>query len=143
MMTWYMNTNNTQLHTPCDNLREKFGGTTVSKLTQLTIKFDIYKKVLNKSMKQNLRDILDMIIKLKLTRHNLKDEQQVQVVIQSLPDNWEHMKVNMTYNENTKTFLNIAHHIKSEDDRFKAIKPGANAYVLEFSSKRFFGFKLK
>lgn len=53
------------------------------------------------------------------------------------------MKVNMTYNENTKTFLNIAHHIKSEDDRFKAIKPGANAYVLEFSSKRFFGFKLK
>ena len=32
-------------------LREKFGGTTVSKLRQLTIKFGTYKKIPNKPMK--------------------------------------------------------------------------------------------
>ncbi|EEF49149.1 conserved hypothetical protein [Ricinus communis] len=34
----------------------KFGRTTASKLRQLTIKFDTFKKVPNKSMKQHLRD---------------------------------------------------------------------------------------
>ena len=91
-------------------LRENFGGTTVSKLRQLTMKFDTYKKVPNKSMKQHLRDMSNMIMELKSTRHALTDEQQVQAVIRSLPNSWEHMKVNMTHNENIKTFADIARH---------------------------------
>ncbi|EEF36901.1 conserved hypothetical protein [Ricinus communis] len=55
-------------------LREKFGGTTVSKLKQLTIKFDTFKKVPNKSMKQHLRDMSNMIMELKSARHVLIDE---------------------------------------------------------------------
>ena len=64
---------------------EKFGETTVSKLRQLTIKFDTYKKVPNKSRKNHLRDMSNMIMELKSTGHALTDEQQVQVVIRSLP----------------------------------------------------------
>ena len=56
-------------------LRENFRGTTVSKLRQLTIKFDTYKKVPNKSMKQHLRDISNMIMELKSVGHALTDEQ--------------------------------------------------------------------
>ena len=66
-------------------LREKFGETTVSKLRHLTIKFDTYKKVPNKSMKQHLRDMSKMIMELKSAGHALIDEQQVQAVIRSLP----------------------------------------------------------
>ena len=66
-------------------LRENFGGTTVSKLRQLTIKFDTCKKVPIKSTKQDLRDMSNMIIELKSAGHALIDEQQVQAVIQSLP----------------------------------------------------------
>ena len=54
-------------------LREKFGGTTVSKLRQLTIKLDTYKKVPNK-MKQHLRDMSNMIMELKSVGHTLTDE---------------------------------------------------------------------
>ena len=109
-----MNTNSTKLHMLC-GLRENFGGTTVSKLRQLTIKFDTYKNVPNKSMKQHLRDMSNMIMEFKSDRHALTDEQQVQAVIRSIPHSWQHMKVNMTHNENIKTFANIARHLELED----------------------------
>ncbi|XP_044477551.1 uncharacterized protein LOC123204812 [Mangifera indica] len=67
-------------------LKEKFGGTTVSKLRQLTIKFDTYKKVPNKPMKQHLREMSNMITELKKAGYEMTDEQQVQAVIRSLPD---------------------------------------------------------
>ena len=124
-------------------LREKFEGTTGSKLRQLTIKFDTYKKVPNKSMKQHLRDMSNMIMELKSTGHALTDEQQVQAVIRSLPYSWEHMKVNMTHNENIKTFANIAHHLELEDERIEAAKPDAQEYVAASSSKNVPGFKRK
>ena len=34
----------------------------------------------------------------------LKDEQQVRAVIHSLPNSWEHMKVQLNHNENIKAF---------------------------------------
>ncbi|XP_055960065.1 uncharacterized protein LOC130014940 [Mercurialis annua] len=117
-------------------LREKFGGTTVSRLRQLTIKFDTYKKVPNKTMKQHLRDMSNMIMELKSAGHNLTNEQQVQAVIRSLPNNWEHMKVNMTHNENIKTFSDIARHLKLEDERLEAAKPDIQAYVAESNFKQ-------
>ena len=124
-------------------LRGKFGGTTVSKLRQLTIKFDNYKKVPSKSMKQHLRDMSNMIMELKSVGHALYDEQQVQAVIRSLPHSWEHMKVNMTHNENIKTFADISRHLKLEDERLEAVKPDAQAYVAASSSKNVHAFKRK
>ena len=124
-------------------LRGKFGGTIVSKLRQLTIKFDTYRKVPNKSIKQHLRDMSNMIMELKSVRHALTDEQQVQVVIWSVPHSWEHMKVNMTHNENIKTFADIARHLELEDERLVVVKPDAQAYVVASSSKNVPAFKRK
>ena len=64
---------------------KKFGETIVSKLRQLTMKIDTYKKDPNKSMKQHLRDMSNMIMELKSSGHALTDEQQVQAVIWSIP----------------------------------------------------------
>jgi arginyl-tRNA synthetase len=83
-------------------LKQKFGGTSVTKLKQLTIKFDTYKKRPNHSMRQHLSEMSNMISELKDSSHILTDEQQVQAVIRSLPHTWEHMKVNLTRNEGIK-----------------------------------------
>ena len=66
-------------------LKNKFGATSVTKLISLTIKFDTYKKKSDHSMKKHLREMSNMICELKDTGHVLTDEQQVQVVIRSLP----------------------------------------------------------
>ena len=84
-----------------------------------------------------------MIMELKSAGHALTDEQQVQVVIRSLPHSWEHMKVNMTHNENIKTFADIARHLELEDERLEAAKPDAQAYVAASSSKNILVFKRK
>ena len=39
----------------------------------------------------------------------MTDEQQVQAVIRSLLNNWEHMHVNLTHNDNIKKFDDVAH----------------------------------
>ena len=64
-------------------LKEKFGGISISRLRQLTIKFDTYKKVPNNTIKQHLRDMSNMIVELKSVEYNLTEEQQVQAVIRS------------------------------------------------------------
>ena len=64
-------------------------------------------------------------------------------MIRSLFASWEHMKVNMTHNENIKTFTNIARHLELEDKRLEAAKPDAQAYVAASSSNHVFGFKRK
>ena len=68
-------------------LKLKFGGTSVTKLRKLTIKFDKYKKRSNHNMRQYLREISNMISELNETGHTLIDEQHVQAVILSLPHN--------------------------------------------------------
>jgi gag-polypeptide of LTR copia-type len=89
-------------------LNQKFGETSVTKLRQLTIKFDTYKKRPNHSMRQHLREMSNMISELKDVGHILTDEQQIQSVIRSLPYTWEHMKVNLTHNEGIKTTMHLA-----------------------------------
>ena len=49
----------------------------------------------------------------------------------------------MTHNENIKTFVDLVHHLKLEDECFEAAKPNAHAYVAESSSERAFSFKHK
>ena len=61
-------------------------------------------------------------------------------MIRSLPASWEHMKVNMTHNENIKTFADIAHHLELEDERLEAAKPDAQ---VASSSNHISGFKRK
>ncbi|XP_031250319.1 uncharacterized protein LOC116108189 [Pistacia vera] len=68
----------------------KFGGTSITKLRSLTIKFDTYKKKPEHTMRVHLRHLSNMISKLRDAGHVLTDEQQVQAVIRSLPHNWEH-----------------------------------------------------
>ena len=67
----------------------------------------------------------------------------MQVVIRSLPHSCEHMKVNMTHNENIKTFADIARHLELEDERLEAAKPDAQAYVATSSSNNVPCFKRK
>ena len=46
----------------------------------------------------------NMISELADAGHVLKDEQQVRAVIHSLPNSWDHMKVQLNHNENIKAF---------------------------------------
>lgn len=65
-------------------------------------------------MKQQLRAMSTMIHKLRVKIHHLIDEQQIQVVIHSLPHSWEQMMQNMTHNKNMKTFEDILLHLELE-----------------------------
>lgn len=50
------------------------------------------------------------------------DEQQVHLVIRYLPSSWEYMKVNMTYNDNIKTFDDIKYYLVFNDEWCKVSK---------------------
>nr|CAD1821586.1 unnamed protein product [Ananas comosus var. bracteatus] len=121
------------------HLKEKFGGTTVIKLRQLTIKFDTYKKRPNHTIKQHLREMSNMIKELKSAGHILTDEQQVPAVIRSLPESWEHMKVNLTHNDSIKTFAHVARHVELEDERLAATRGPVHANMTESSSHKALG----
>ena len=57
----------------------------------------------------------NMISELKGADHELTDEQQVQDVIRSLPNAWEHIRINLTHNGNIRTFDDVARHVKLEE----------------------------
>lgn len=59
-------------------MKEKFGGNLSTKLIRLNIKFDFFKKYLERTMNQYLREMSNVIIELKNVGHVLTDEQQVQ-----------------------------------------------------------------
>ncbi|GAV85452.1 UBN2_2 domain-containing protein [Cephalotus follicularis] len=69
-----------------DQLRFDFGGTSVTRLRSLVLKFEMYKKDPKNSMTEHLRIMSAVIRDLKNAEVALSDEQQVQVVIRSLPD---------------------------------------------------------
>ena len=84
-----------------------------------------------------------MVRELKSAGHILTDEQHVQAVIRSLPDTWEHMKVNMIHNENIKTFKDIEHHLELEVECLEAAKLSDSVFVAKSSSCKASGFKRK
>ncbi|KAI9186862.1 hypothetical protein LWI28_021683 [Acer negundo] len=51
-------------------LKDKFGGTSTTKLRRLTIKFDTYRKCQNHDMRQHLREMSNMICELKFAGEN-------------------------------------------------------------------------
>ena len=55
-------------------LKAKFGGTTVTRLHTLTLKFDTFRMQRGDSMQKHLRKMSTMIRELKVVRNNLTDE---------------------------------------------------------------------
>ncbi|XP_031251290.1 uncharacterized protein LOC116109196 [Pistacia vera] len=114
----------------------KFGGTSITKLRSLTIKLDTYKKQPNYTMRQHLRQMSNMINELRDAGHVLTDEQQAQVVIQSLPHGWEHMKIHLTHNHVIKTLQDVVRHLGLEEDRISANnKANTDVYITESNSQ--------
>ena len=84
-----------------------------------------------------------MTAQLKSAGHVLSDEQQLQAVIRSLPNNCEYLKVKLTHNDNIKAFFDVAGHVELEDERLGAAKAASNAFVAESSGTKSSGFKRK
>ena len=112
-----------------DAVKFQYGGTSITRLRQLTLKFDGYKKRHDHSMRQHLTAMANMISELKSAGHELTDEQQVQAVIRSLPRSWEHMRMNLTHSDNIKTFEDVARHVELEEDRLMSDKSTEQAFV--------------
>ena len=125
--------NNSSAMDVWDVVKKQFGGTLTTRLCQLTLKFDAYKKQSNHTMRQHLTIMSNMISKLKGAGHKLTDEQQVQAVIRSLPHAWEHLRINLTHNDNIKTFDDVVRHVELEEDRLLADKSNGLAYMIEFN----------
>ena len=58
-------------------LKDKFSGSSTTKLKRLTIKFNFYRKHSNHTMRQHMREMSNMVRELKSTGHVLTNEQQV------------------------------------------------------------------
>ena len=86
-------------------------------------------------MRQHLTIMSNMINELRAAGHDMTDKQQVQSVIPSLPSNWEHMRVNLTHNENIKTFDDVARHVELEEDHLLSEKPANEAFMRESKSR--------
>ena len=84
-----------------------------------------------------------MVHEIKSVGHVLTDDQQVQAMVRSLPNTWEHMKVNMTYNENIKTFKDIEHHLELEIECLEVAQLFDSVFMVESSSNKASGFKRK
>ena len=70
-----------------------------------------------------------MISELKDAGHPLTDEQQVQAMIRSLPQNWEHIKMHLAHNANIQTLEDVMRHLELEEDRLMASKTSVDAYM--------------
>ena len=118
------------------HLKEKFGETTMSKLRQLMIKFDICKKHPNHKISEHLNEISKMIRELKTTCHVLINKQQVQIMIHSLPNNWKHMKLNLTHINHIKTFTDVAQHVELKEKCLVFEKGTKRIFLVGSGSKR-------
>ena len=52
-------------------------------------------------------------------------------MIRFLPIAWEHLRINLTHNDNIKTFNDVTQHVELEEDRLLANKPSGHAYMIE------------
>ena len=87
-------------------------------------------------MRQHLTVMSNMIGELMAAGHDMTDEQEVPVLIRSLPSSWEHICVNLTHNDNIKTFDDVAHHVELEKDHLLAEKPIQEAFMIENKSHK-------
>jgi hypothetical protein len=96
------------------------------------MRIDSYKLDSNHMMKQHMRLMSSMIRELKATENHLTNEQQVQVVIDSLPISLETIS-QLMYNENIKTFDDVSCHLELEFEHLEAAKPNSSTYLVELS----------
>ncbi|KAK4425020.1 hypothetical protein Salat_1695600 [Sesamum alatum] len=102
------------------DLSVAYGSTLATRLRALTLRFNQYVLDPKYSMIQH-RTLKDMIRELQNGGTELSDEQQVLVVLRSLPEQtWGHVKLVLTHNEQIKTFDGIANHLKLKADRRKS-----------------------
>ncbi|KAK2974915.1 hypothetical protein RJ640_013771 [Escallonia rubra] len=94
-----------------DQLKFSFGGTSTTRLRSLVIKFEEYTKDPKHTMSEHIRMMSNMIGKLRDAGHALTDEQQVRVVIRSIPASWAIMKQILTHSENIKNFSDVSQHV--------------------------------
>ena len=110
-------------------LKEKYGELSTNKLRELVMKLENYKMWPKHTMKQHLKEMKRLIRELKTSGHVLTDEQQVEVVMRSLPKSEEHMVVNITHNESVKTFDDIVRHLELEVEQLVGARSNEQAYV--------------
>jgi hypothetical protein len=126
-----------------DTVKIQYGETFTTRLCQLTLKFNSYKKRQNQTMRQHLTVMANVISELRGVGHEMTDEQQVQAVIRFLPSNWEHIRVNLTYNDNIKIFDDVAHRVELKEDRFHVEKHVNKAFISEIKMRRAYDSKYK
>ena len=74
--------------------------------------------------------------------HEMTNEQQVQEVILSLLSNQEHIRVNLTNNDNIKTFDVVACHVELKEDPLHTKEPIDEVFMSE-KMCRTYGSKYK
>ncbi|OMP00245.1 Zinc finger, CCHC-type [Corchorus olitorius] len=84
---------------------------------------------------QHLQEMSNMMRELKIARHVLNDQQQVQVVVRSLPRGWEYMNAMLTHNDSIKTFADVQRHLELEEKRLMAMRIHPEVNMAQ-SSKR-------
>jgi hypothetical protein len=126
-----------------DAIKIQYGGTSTTRLRQLTLKFDSYKKCQNQTMRQHLTVMSNIISELRGVGRDMTDKQQVHAVIHSLPSNWKHMYVNLTNHDNIKTFDDVACHVELEEDRLYAKKLINEAFIFETKMRGAYNSKYK
>lgn len=97
-----------------DGLRLKYGGITASWLHALMLTFNQYMMDPKHSMYEHLRVMSSLIREMRAAGHDLADEQQVLVLIRSLPAFWGYVKMVLTHTEGIKTFDDISRHLELE-----------------------------
>ena len=102
----------------------------------MILRFENYVKRADHSMSAHLREMSRMIHQLKTAGHVLTNEQQVQAIIRSLPDEeWQLMKVNLRHNPQIMSFDDIARHLLLEAE-VMALKDHSKAYVASSSIQK-------
>ena len=84
-----------------------------------------------------------MIRELKAAGHIFTDEQQVQTVIRSLSNSQKHMKLNLTHNNNIKTFADVAQHVELEEEHLISNRGTEKIFLAGSDSKGASSFKNK
>ena len=57
-------------------------------------------------------------------------------MIRSLPSTWDHLCINLTHNDNIKTFDDVTRHVEIEEDRLLVDKPSRQVYMIESKRKK-------
>jgi len=108
----------------------------ITRLMSLTIMFKNYKKSPYVFMTEHLKHMPNMINEFAKMGYELTDEQQVHVVIHSLPNDWGHIKMILPRNNYILTFEDVRRRLRLEEEEREAIEvTGAEVHMSTFNSR--------